>query len=87
MIRDVAEDILSSHFPDAEIEIMDLRDAIKAFEIMGPKSSQVLSGALRLTKDTGAGKEAWKALSGLSSPSSIPRGMIIGLQVHDPRLR
>jgi ribonuclease P/MRP protein subunit POP1 len=35
--------------PDQEeIEMADLRGSINAFEIMGPKSSQIIEGALKL---------------------------------------
>jgi len=32
--------------PSAEVEIADLREQVNVFEIMGPKSNQVLKGAL-----------------------------------------
>lgn len=36
----------AAEVPSVEIEIADLREHINVFEIMGPKSSQVLKGAL-----------------------------------------
>lgn len=36
----------AAEVPSAEVEIADLREQINVFEIMGPKSSQVLKGAL-----------------------------------------
>lgn len=91
----------------AEIEIADLRGCINAFEIMGPKSSQVIKGALSLVgnddrKDvkkvgrfqlniptclTSADPQFWNSLSDLQTSGSIPRGMVIGLKVLDPRLK
>ncbi|KAG9026385.1 hypothetical protein FRB95_008900 [Tulasnella sp. JGI-2019a] len=70
-----------------EIEIADLRKEINAFDIIGPKANQVLAGALKLTKEVGPGaKKVWRALKDLRSTASVPRGMILGLKVHDPRL-
>ena len=36
---------------EVEVEIADLREHVNVFEIMGPKSSQVIKGALKPTKD------------------------------------
>ncbi|KAG8214891.1 hypothetical protein J3R82DRAFT_10062 [Butyriboletus roseoflavus] len=71
-----------------EIEIVDLRGCINAFEIMGPKSSQVIKGALSPVEmdDRKDVKKFWGSLTGLQS-DSIPRGMVIGLKVLDPRLK
>ncbi|KAG8967748.1 hypothetical protein FRC05_001927 [Tulasnella sp. 425] len=70
----------------SEIEITDLRGSINAFEIMGPRASQVLTGALKVTKDARPGRKAWNALAKISSSASMPKGMVVGLQVFDPRL-
>lgn len=37
--------------PSAEIEIADLRENVNVFEIMGPKSNQILKGALTPIKE------------------------------------
>ncbi|VDC04482.1 unnamed protein product [Peniophora sp. CBMAI 1063] len=69
------------------IEVANLRDAVNVFEIMGPKSSQVLKGAL--TPVEGQSKEFnefWRQLGNLQSPASVPGNMIVGFTVHDPRL-
>ncbi|KZV71268.1 POP1-domain-containing protein [Peniophora sp. CONT] len=69
------------------IEVANLRDAVNVFEIMGPKSSQVLRGAL--TPVEGQGKEFnefCRQLGDLQSPASVPSNMLIGFTVHDPRL-
>ncbi|KAG6379369.1 ribonucleases P/MRP protein subunit POP1-domain-containing protein [Boletus reticuloceps] len=73
----------------AEIEIADLRGCINAFEIMGPKSSQVIKGALSPVgnDDRKDAKKFWDSLTDLQTSSSIPRGMVVGLQVLDPRLK
>ncbi|EKM79429.1 hypothetical protein AGABI1DRAFT_74463 [Agaricus bisporus var. burnettii JB137-S8] len=72
-----------------EVEIADLRGQVNAFEIMGPKSNQVLRGALDpISKDDrNVFKQFWMSLSKTQSPSAIPRDMIIGASVIDPRLK
>jgi len=71
-----------------ELEVADLRNDINVFEITGPRSSQVIAGALRLAKGVSArGRKFWTNLPNLHTPGSVPRGMVIGLRVHDPRLR
>ncbi|KAG9015712.1 hypothetical protein FRB90_004357 [Tulasnella sp. 427] len=81
-----SEAVSESDERDGEIEIADLRDSVNAVEIMGPRASQVLTGALKVTKDAGSGKKAWNMLASVSSSASLPKGMVIGLQVFDPRL-
>ncbi|KAL7280061.1 hypothetical protein ACG7TL_006476 [Trametes sanguinea] len=72
----------------AEVEMADLREHFNVFEIMGPKASQVIKGALKPTDDQRADfKKFWATLNQLQSSGSVPRGMVIGFTVHDPRLR
>ncbi|KAI9566167.1 ribonucleases P/MRP protein subunit POP1-domain-containing protein [Boletus coccyginus] len=73
----------------AQIEIADLRGCVNAFEIIGPKSSQVIKGALSPigNDDRKDVKEFWDSLTDLQTTSSIPRGTVIGLKVLDPRLK
>ncbi|KAF4577137.1 hypothetical protein EYR36_005124 [Pleurotus pulmonarius] len=73
----------------AEIEIADLRTRLNIFEIMGPKSSQIIKGAL---SPAAAGQKDdfasfWSTLGDLQSTGSLAPGMIIGSKVHDPRLK
>ncbi|KAG8931892.1 hypothetical protein FRC02_001977 [Tulasnella sp. 418] len=69
------------------IEIADLRNDINAFEIIGPRSNQVLAGALKLIKNSGNGtKSIFRSLKNIQTSGSIPRGMIIGFTIQDPRL-
>ncbi|OBZ71160.1 Ribonucleases P/MRP protein subunit pop1 [Grifola frondosa] len=72
----------------AEVEFVDLREKMNIFEIMGPKSSQIIKGALKpVLEDKRADfKKFWQSLSRLQSTGSVPRGMVIGLTVYDPRL-
>ncbi|EIW59552.1 POP1-domain-containing protein [Trametes versicolor FP-101664 SS1] len=70
-----------------EVEIADLREQFNVFEIMGPKASQVLKGALKPVDDNREdSKKFWASLSKIQSAGSVPRGMVIGFMVHDPRL-
>ncbi|KAI0763628.1 POP1-domain-containing protein [Trametes elegans] len=71
----------------AEVEMADLREHFNVFEIMGPKASQVIKGALKpVGSNWGDFKKFWDSLSKIQSTGSIPRGMVIGFTVHDPRL-
>ncbi|KAF9454729.1 POP1-domain-containing protein [Macrolepiota fuliginosa MF-IS2] len=73
---------------EVEVEIADLRGQVNAFEIMGPKSSQVLKGALSpVSKDDRQEfKKFWSSLSDVQVAGSIPRGTVVGFTVIDPRL-
>ncbi|KAI0300399.1 ribonucleases P/MRP protein subunit POP1-domain-containing protein [Russula brevipes] len=70
------------------VEIIDLRESINVFEITGPKSSQVIHGALTPTiaNHTGEFKKFWSSLPNLQSTGSVPSNMITGFTVLDPRL-
>ncbi|KAI0917369.1 hypothetical protein AcW1_007429 [Taiwanofungus camphoratus] len=79
----------------AEVELVDLREHFNVFEIMGPKSTQVIKGVLKPARDdmqaTNPTKckeflNFWNSLDRLQTTGSLPRGMVIGFTVHDPRL-
>ncbi|KIK12154.1 hypothetical protein PISMIDRAFT_121406 [Pisolithus microcarpus 441] len=72
-----------------QVEMNDLRGSVNAFEIMGPKSSQVIKGTLSLAADDEREdfKKFWKSLSDLQTPGNVPRRMVIGFKVVDPRLK
>ncbi|KAF8895447.1 NUC188 domain-containing protein [Infundibulicybe gibba] len=63
------------------IDIIDLRGQVNSFEIMGPKASQVIRGALHPI--VGDKREEftkfWSSLGDLQTTASIPRGMVVGL--------
>lgn len=73
----------------AEVEIADLRGSVNAFEIMGPKASQVIKGALSsvVDDDRQEFKKFWPSLTDLQTTASLPRGIVIGMKVLDPRLK
>ncbi|KAH7927632.1 POP1-domain-containing protein [Leucogyrophana mollusca] len=73
----------------SEVQIADLRDKVNVFEIMGPKSSQVIKGALTPAGDDQRQefKKFWSSLTDLQTTGSLPRGIAIGFQVLDPRLK
>ncbi|KAL0960688.1 hypothetical protein HGRIS_005715 [Hohenbuehelia grisea] len=75
--------------PETEVEIADLRGEVNMFEIMGPKANQVIKGAF--TPSSACKNEdfnkLWLALGNLQSTGSLPRGMVIGFTVNDPRLK
>ncbi|PVG00267.1 POP1-domain-containing protein [Serendipita vermifera] len=74
----------------AQVEIADLRGHFNVFDIMGPKSSQVIHGAFTLEKNESENgpvqKQLWNGLKELRTPASCPRGLVAGLQAYDPRL-
>ncbi|CAL1712921.1 unnamed protein product [Somion occarium] len=74
--------------PACVVEMADLRNKLNVFEIMGPKASQVIRGALRpvledIREDF---KKFWETLGDLQTTASLPRNMVIGMKVNDPRL-
>ncbi|KAH9924259.1 POP1-domain-containing protein [Epithele typhae] len=72
----------------AEVEIADLREHFNMFDLVGPKASQVIKGALKPVEgDQRADfKQFWSTLDQIQTAGSMPRGMVIGFTVHDPRL-
>ncbi|KAK0487445.1 NUC188 domain-containing protein [Armillaria novae-zelandiae] len=72
-----------------DVEIADLRGKVNVFEIMGPKSSQILKGALQpiASDDRTSFNEFWSSLADVQTTGSLPRGMIVGFAVNDPRLK
>ncbi|KAM6494217.1 POPLD (NUC188) domain containing protein [Amanita muscaria] len=71
-----------------EMEIADLRGHFNIFEIMGPKSNQVLKGALKPVSQDAPESfiQFWSALNKLPCSGSLPRNMVVGFTVIDPRL-
>ncbi|KAJ3814661.1 POP1-domain-containing protein [Lentinula aff. lateritia] len=72
-----------------DVELIDIRGEVGIFEIMGPKSNQVLRGSLSpvMAQASDDFKKFWASLGNIQSCGSVPRGMIIGFLVNDPRLR
>ncbi|GJE88273.1 POP1 and POPLD domain-containing protein [Phanerochaete sordida] len=72
----------------AEVQIADLREELNVFELMGPKSSQVIQGALKPVIEDGREefKKCWSELANLQTTASVPRNTVIGFNVYDPRL-
>ena len=70
------------------MEIADLRGEVNIFEIMGPQANQVLRGALRaVPRGEGEFDQFWASLKDLQTSGAVPRNMIVGFTVDDPRLR
>ncbi|KAJ4482259.1 POP1-domain-containing protein [Lentinula aciculospora] len=72
-----------------DVELADIRGELGIFEIMGPKSNQVLRGALSpvMAEASADFKKFWASLGNIQSCGSVPGGMIVGFPVNDPRLR
>ncbi|KAL1662437.1 ribonucleases P/MRP protein subunit POP1-domain-containing protein [Schizophyllum commune] len=74
--------------PSQDVEIADLRGELNIFEIMGPQANQVLRGALRaVPRGEGEFDQFWASLKDLQTSGAVPRNMIVGFTVDDPRLR
>ncbi|KAI0345981.1 POP1-domain-containing protein [Trametopsis cervina] len=71
-----------------DVDIADLRNEVNVFEIMGPKASQIIHGALKPvpTENRDGFKKCWASLADLQSSASVPRNTVIGFKVQDPRL-
>ncbi|EIW81399.1 POP1-domain-containing protein [Coniophora puteana RWD-64-598 SS2] len=72
-----------------QVQISNISDSVNVFEIMGPKSSQVIKGALALAgdEDRDEFKKFWASLNDLQTTGSLARGMVAGFKVLDPRLK
>ncbi|QRV86615.1 ribonuclease P/MRP protein subunit POP1 [Ceratobasidium sp. AG-Ba] len=69
--------------PASQLEIADLSGDINAFELVGPRTSQVIHGAFRLAE---RGPKFWDSLANARSSGNFSPGMIVGMTIHDPRL-
>ncbi|KAM0789941.1 hypothetical protein ACM66B_006781 [Microbotryomycetes sp. NB124-2] len=57
------------------------------FEVTGKRATEVVKSVLKPTlSNDQATKEAWNALDPERGPEGVPQGLVIGLQVYDPRL-
>ncbi|KAF5338928.1 hypothetical protein D9611_008747 [Ephemerocybe angulata] len=72
-----------------EIQICDLKDQINVFEIMGPQASQVIRGVLNAVPGDPREefKQFWSSLADVQTSGSVPRNLVVGFKVLDPRLR
>jgi ribonuclease P/MRP protein subunit POP1 len=81
------EEAKKSSNAEIEVEIADISSQLNMFEIMGPKSSQVIKGALDpISSDREGFDKFWSSLASLQKTGSLPRGIVIGCTVRDPRL-
>ncbi|KAF8340372.1 uncharacterized protein EI90DRAFT_2906355 [Cantharellus anzutake] len=79
----------SEHHSETHLDIIDLRGSLNAFEIMGPRTGEILRRVLRIVrneKSTSKAK-ALGAIFGLQSSGSVPQGLILHATVWDPRLQ
>ncbi|CCA67821.1 hypothetical protein PIIN_01645 [Serendipita indica DSM 11827] len=88
-VMEILESERKAGNPSVSVEIADLRSHLVSFDLVGPKSSQVIHGAFGLdgTQKAAIKKQFWSALGKLVTPASCPRDLVAGLQVHDPRLK
>ena len=77
-----------------QVTVEDLRFEIGSIEIAGPGSTEALLGTLWPSQQTDATIEdskanmetTWNSLAGVTNPSTLPAGSILGFDVQDPRL-
>ena len=89
-----------------KIQIVDLKDQINVFEIMGPRASQVIRGALTTVPGdqrddfkkvckiimnmklvSNPCRQLWRSMGDIQTSGSVPRNMVVGFKVLDPRLK
>ncbi|KAL4924759.1 ribonuclease P/MRP protein subunit POP1 [Aspergillus undulatus] len=74
------------------VMIEDLRFEIGSIDITGPGSTEALTAALRPSRYAGretptdSSEATWKALLGVTNPSSLPQDAILSFSISDPRL-
>ncbi|GAA6053897.1 hypothetical protein JCM3770_005322 [Rhodotorula araucariae] len=57
------------------------------FEVTGRRATEVVKAVLKPVKGTDdATMEAWRKLDPAAGPGGVPAGMVLGLEVYDPRL-
>lgn len=70
--------------------VNDLREQLLRFELTGPRSTALLQAILDPIQQGDSatkGNQVWSELSQLRSSCSLSPGVVLGLQVNDPRLR
>ncbi|KDN47147.1 hypothetical protein K437DRAFT_100740 [Tilletiaria anomala UBC 951] len=62
-------------------------EGFNTFELVGPDSGRLLGGVLRPVNTTPPAKrKAFKMITHGLAPSQVPPGLVLSLDVHDPRL-
>ncbi|KAK3713791.1 Ribonucleases P/MRP protein subunit pop1 [Vermiconidia calcicola] len=76
------------------VSVEDLRFEIGSIEITGPGSTEALLGALwpsrrpddSTEEETPSVEKTWTGLAGVTNPSMLPAGALLGFNIQDPRL-
>ncbi|KAH6577999.1 hypothetical protein BASA62_000522 [Batrachochytrium salamandrivorans] len=83
----------SPAFSATPISVTGLKGEFVRFEFCGPRSQAILSDCLQLCDDNSlsgdthvASHNVWKKLKAGVSPTAFPPGVVLGLNVYDPRL-
>lgn len=73
-----------------QLTIEDLRYEIGSIEIVGPASTEALTGALHPTITSEGDKsfieKTWPLLAGVQNPSTLPADALLAFDISDPRL-
>ena len=71
------------------VEVSDITLELVSFELTGDQSTSLLQTILRPSEGDGSqiGAEVWKCLGEIRTPASLSSGVVIGMEVEDPRLK
>ncbi|KAI8074510.1 NUC188 domain-containing protein [Gongronella butleri] len=69
-----------------DIEMVDRRKDLVRFDFAGPQSTELLQAILEPVNDETINAKTWRALRALRSSSSLAPGVVLAMDVKDPRL-
>ncbi|EGC33493.1 hypothetical protein DICPUDRAFT_36629 [Dictyostelium purpureum] len=87
--------IFEKNAGEYNLNINNLEHGLQRFELTGSKSHAVLNSILFLRQDKDSvnnnsnqldSNHVWELLNSLRTPATLPKGTVISLKVHDPRL-
>ncbi|KAI8810251.1 ribonucleases P/MRP protein subunit POP1-domain-containing protein [Cladochytrium replicatum] len=71
-----------------DVKIEHLDSELLRFELTGPRAHPMLQHVLELCESPTSPQahKTWKSLNALRTPASLPSGIVLGLEVYDPRV-
>ncbi|OCF38687.1 hypothetical protein I317_07538 [Kwoniella heveanensis CBS 569] len=86
-IRQGSADQSTSSATFSTLQIQDLRGEINSLDLVGPRAGKTLRRVLRICRsDQPVKRQFFQRLRELEDPAQLPEGMIVGMNIHDPRL-
>ncbi|KAI9353249.1 ribonucleases P/MRP protein subunit POP1-domain-containing protein [Zopfochytrium polystomum] len=68
-------------------KLRNVSEKLSRFELVGPRSHAILFHSLKVSSSQdSAASQVWQRLEHLRTPASLPPGVVISLEVYDPRL-